>query len=94
MATKEVASGAGMETWFSLPNQAVPAPPKWKMAVVSFCAIWPISILFDGFDAPAILGWPLQVRAAVFPLALVSLLTFVMMPNFSRILRHWLYCVE
>lgn len=93
IATKEVARSTGMETWFSLPGQAVSAPPKWKMAVVTFCAIWPISILFDGLVAPSILGWPLPVRAAVFPLALVPLLTFLIMPNLSRLLRHWLYSV-
>ena len=93
IATKEVARRTGMETWFSLPGHAVSAPPKWKMAVVTFCAIWPISILFDGLVLPSVLGWPLPVRAAVFPLALVPLLTFLLMPNLSRLLRHWLYSV-
>jgi hypothetical protein len=63
------------------------------MAVVTFCAIWPISILFDGLVLPSVLGWPLPLRAAVFPLALVPLLTFLIMPNLSRLLRHWLYSV-
>jgi antibiotic biosynthesis monooxygenase (ABM) superfamily enzyme len=49
--------------------------------------------LFDGLVLPSVLGWPLPLRAAVFPLALVPLLTFLIMPNLSRLLRHWLYSV-
>jgi len=27
---------SGLETWFALPGRTAPAPPKWKMAVVTF----------------------------------------------------------
>jgi antibiotic biosynthesis monooxygenase (ABM) superfamily enzyme len=64
------------------------------MAVVSFAAIWPLSILFNGLVVPAVLSWPLLLRASLFPLGLVPLLTFLIMPRLSRVLRHWLYSVD
>ena len=36
----------GLETWFNLPNlKTISAPPKWKMAIVSFIGAYCISSL-------------------------------------------------
>src|SRR5437667_3267084 len=36
----------GLETWFNLPNlKTIEAPPKWKMAIVSFIAAYSISLV-------------------------------------------------
>src|SRR5207249_7811066 len=36
----------GLETWFNLPNlKTISAPPKWKMAIVSFIAAYSISLV-------------------------------------------------
>ena len=36
----------GLETWFYLPNlKTIGAPPKWKMAIVSFIAAYSISLV-------------------------------------------------
>jgi antibiotic biosynthesis monooxygenase (ABM) superfamily enzyme len=35
---------SGLETWFALPGRTAPAPPKWKMAVVTFAAIYPLAL--------------------------------------------------
>jgi antibiotic biosynthesis monooxygenase (ABM) superfamily enzyme len=35
----------GLETWFYLPNLTLGAPPKWKMAIVSFIAAYSISLV-------------------------------------------------
>ena len=91
IATEEKVRSTGLETWFHLPNQAALPPPRWKMAIVTFGAIWPLSILFDWLVVPSILHWPLPIRAAVFPFALVPLLTYLIMPNLSRLLRRWLF---
>jgi uncharacterized protein len=39
---------------------------------------------------PRIKGWPLLVRSAVFPLILLTLMTFVVMPVVTRIVQAWL----
>jgi uncharacterized protein len=36
----------GLETWFSLPRVAVRPPPRWKMAIASFCVVYPCILLF------------------------------------------------
>ena len=36
----------GLETWFSLPNlKTIGAPPRWKMAIVTFIGAYSISLL-------------------------------------------------
>jgi antibiotic biosynthesis monooxygenase (ABM) superfamily enzyme len=91
IATEQGRRQTGLETWFSLPGQTIVPPPKWKMALVTFAAVYPLSILFNWLVAPSVNGWFTVWRAALFPLALVPLLTFVVMPRLSRLLKHWLY---
>ena len=50
--------------------------------------------MFNGLVVPAVLSWPLLLRASLFPLGLVPLLTFLIMPRLSRLLRQWLYSVD
>lgn len=81
----------GMETWFSLPERPVAAPPRWKMALVTFAGVYPISVVLQVTAVPASQQWPAPLRALVFPVILVPLLTYVIMPGLSRLLREWLY---
>jgi antibiotic biosynthesis monooxygenase (ABM) superfamily enzyme len=43
----------GLETWFSLPRQAVRSPPRWKMTIVTFLYLVALS---GGFSATATSG--------------------------------------
>jgi antibiotic biosynthesis monooxygenase (ABM) superfamily enzyme len=82
----------GLETWFRLPSDgaAIVPPPRWKMWVTSVFAIYPLVLVFLAWVSPRINGWPLAVRAAVFPLVLLSLMTYLVMPTLTRVLRPWL----
>jgi uncharacterized protein len=81
----------GLETWFNLPGESVPAPSKAKMIVVTFCAVYPLSLLLQAFVTPMTKPWPLPLKALVFPLIVVPLITVFIMPALSRVLRRWLY---
>ncbi|GGO90183.1 antibiotic biosynthesis monooxygenase [Wenjunlia tyrosinilytica] len=81
----------GMETWFHLPGSPAPSPPRWKMVVVTFCAVYPLSMLLGWLVTPEVAPWPLPARAAVFPAVVAPLLTYIVMPWLSRLLRRWLY---
>ena len=35
--------------------------------------------------------WPLLLRSAIFPLVLLSIMTFVLMPVATRVAKRWLY---
>lgn len=82
----------GLETWFQLPSQqrAMVPPPRWKMWLTSVVAIYPLVLAFQAWLAPKMLRWPLELRAAVLPLVILTLMTFVVMPVVTRVLTPWL----
>jgi antibiotic biosynthesis monooxygenase (ABM) superfamily enzyme len=82
---------SGLETWFSLPGESVPPPPRWKMVLVTLVAVYPINLLFQGVLAPLTQSAPVWLRGLMFPVIMVPTLTYVIMPRLSRLLRGWLY---
>jgi antibiotic biosynthesis monooxygenase (ABM) superfamily enzyme len=80
----------GFETWFALPGIPAPpiAPPRWKMAVVTWLALLPQVIILS-FVIPA--GLPFLLDAAVSTAIPVAMLTWVFMPRLTRLLYQWLY---
>jgi antibiotic biosynthesis monooxygenase (ABM) superfamily enzyme len=80
---------SGLETWFELPGRTAKAPPKWKMAVVTALAIYPIVLVYGTLAKGITLPFPL--RAALQVLVLVLLMTWVVMPRMTRWFRNWLY---
>jgi uncharacterized protein len=82
----------GLETWFLLPKRTtLKPPPRWKMWLVSFVAVYPVVVVFQWLVAPSLADLPLLLRSAIFPLVLLSIMTFVLMPSATRIARRWLY---
>ena len=89
-ATTQVLSG--MVTWFTLPAQnPVKPPPKFKMTVVSWLALYPtvstIFLLFGG----VLEHLPLLLRTMLITGVLMPLMSYVLMPRFSRWFAFWLY---
>jgi antibiotic biosynthesis monooxygenase (ABM) superfamily enzyme len=83
----------GLETWFKLPGSNVPTmkpPPRWKMWLVSLVAVYPLVLAFQVLLVPRMTTLPLPLRALLFPLVLLTLMTFVVMPMVTRLLRRWL----
>ena len=83
----------GLETWFKLPGSNAPTmtpPPRWKMWLVSLVAVYPLVLLFQGLLVPRMAGMPLPLRALAFPLVLLTLMTYLVMPVVTRLLHRWL----
>jgi uncharacterized protein len=83
----------GLETWFKLPGSTVPTikpPPRWKMWLVSLAAVYPLVLAFQVLVVPRMARLPLPLRALLFPLVLLTLMTFVVMPVVTRLLHRWL----
>jgi len=83
----------GLETWFELPGANGPTmkpPPRWKMWLVSIVAVYPLVLAFQALVVPRMAGLPFPLRALSFPLVLLTLMTFVVMPVVTRLLRRWL----
>jgi antibiotic biosynthesis monooxygenase (ABM) superfamily enzyme len=81
----------GTETWFSLPEQPVKAPAKWKATLVTMLGAYPVAFGINWLLSPHLTDWPLPLRALAFPLVAAPLLTFLIMPRLRRLLRNWLY---
>src|SRR5829696_2543760 len=82
----------GLETWFQLPGSNVPTmkpPPRWKMWLVSIIAVYPLVLAFQALVVPRMVSLPLPLRALTFPLVLLTLMTFVVIPVVTRVLRRW-----
>jgi antibiotic biosynthesis monooxygenase (ABM) superfamily enzyme len=92
-ARTAVQQRTGLETWFHVPSEAAATmrpPPRWKMWLVSLVAIYPLVLAFQAFVVPLTSSWPFPLRAALFPLVLLTLMTYVVMPVVTRLLRRWL----
>jgi uncharacterized protein len=82
----------GLESWFTLPAQpGVPPPPPYKMAILTWVTIVPLITLAVLASAPLIGPWPLVPRLAVTTAVTVAVMTWVVMPRVTRLLRRWLY---
>ena len=77
----------GLETWFSLPNlKTIVAPPRWKMAIVSFIGAYGISSLAQ-YILGLYLGQMPLLTNILMTIILVVGLTYFAMPLLSRLLK-------
>lgn len=82
----------GLETWFTLsPGQAIVPPPRYKMAILTWLAIFPLITLASYAIQPVTGEIPLWAREFVLTLVLVTLMTYVVMPRVTRLFQRWLY---
>ena len=83
----------GLEGWFASSGSTptIKPPPRWKMWLASFMGAYPLVVLFQWLAAPALEDVPLLLRAALLPLVLLSLMTYLVMPFVTRLLHGWLY---
>lgn len=80
---------SGLETWFALPGRTAPAPPRWKMFLVSLAATYVLQVAFN--LAVGGLGWLMPLRVGVIATAVTFLMTWTVMPWAARMLQDWLY---
>ncbi len=83
----------GLETWFALPGWSIaPAvPPRWKMALVTWLALFPQVVILSILIPSAL---PMVIRIALLTAAPVAMLTWLVMPRLSELLHEWLYAAR
>jgi uncharacterized protein len=82
----------GLESWFTLPGQPVTAPPPpYKMALLTWITIFPLITAIVAITGPLIEELPLAPRLGITTALTVPLMTWVVMPRVTRLLRRWLY---
>jgi antibiotic biosynthesis monooxygenase (ABM) superfamily enzyme len=78
----------GLEAWFR--GSQLP-PPRWKMALLTWFAVWPISMLVSATLAPLIAQEvPKIVFAGCVAAGIVAVLTWIAMPVLVKLARGWL----
>ena len=83
----------GVDFWFT-PENARP-PRAWKQFLLGTSVVYPLSLAIPHFLSPLFgvapsLRHPLVSRLLV-AVILTGLLTFVIMPRYTRLVRAWLY---
>lgn len=78
----------GMEAWFRGPQRP---PARWKMAVLTWLAVWPATVAARALLFPVLGSWlPPVLFAGAAAAAVVAALTWFAMPQLVKIARPWL----
>lgn len=83
----------GIDFWFT-PETTKP-PKPWKQFLLVLSAIYPLSLIIPYlltplFRAVTPLNHPL-IRGLLIATTIVGLMTFVVMPPYTRLVKRWLY---
>ncbi len=82
----------GLETWFTLPGQpSIVPPPRSKMGAVTLIGVYPVSLAIGLFLSPYLKQLPLALNLLLVSGIIVVLLTWVVMPLLTKLLKPWLY---
>lgn len=86
-----VRSATGLEFWFSLPELPAAHPSPHKMALVLVAVVYTLLLLLNALLAPLTGDWPATVRLLVTVVLQVALMTYLVMPRVTLLLKSWLY---
>ena len=86
---------SGLEHWFTLPGKAAPhRPPPWKMATLTILVVYPTILALNAILAPVLRSVPHPIGPLIVTICLTLLLTYLLMPNVTRLAYSWLYLRE
>jgi hypothetical protein len=81
----------GLEVWFQLPGRgAVRPPPRYKMALVIWMVIAPLSLAANALLGAPLAGLPDVAATYVKAGVIVLIMTYLAMPLARRLLARWL----
>lgn len=82
----------GLETWFELPEVPASATPSpHRMAIVLIVVVFVLVLAISYLLGPYMQSLPLPVRVLILVTLQVLLMTYVVMPRVTRLLKNWLY---
>ena len=85
----------GLEFWFTPPTPAQRRPPAYKQFSLTLSAIFPLTLLVPWmlrplFQVAPVFGLPV-VSNFVISAVIVGMITYVIMPHYTRLVAGWLY---
>lgn len=78
---------SGLGLWF---RSTQLGPPRWKVAAVTWLGICPTVYTLFLLTGDLLKSWPLLPRTVLLTLAVVAVMTWVVAPQLTRLLRPWL----
>ncbi|MGD1952453.1 MAG: antibiotic biosynthesis monooxygenase [Leptolyngbyaceae cyanobacterium] len=83
---------SGLESWFQLPKQPTPRPPKrYKQAILIWVGVMIVSLGVSPLIAPLLSFLPWLLKLAVNVAISVELLSYVIMPRLTQWFKGWLF---
>ena len=84
---------SGLGHWFAAPvgPKPLPPPPRWKVAVVTWLGICPTVFVLFVVLGELLAPWPLLPRVMVLTGLVVLIMTWLVAPQLTRVLKPWLY---
>ncbi|MEM9219510.1 MAG: antibiotic biosynthesis monooxygenase [Cyanobacteria bacterium P01_F01_bin.150] len=83
---------SGLESWFQLPNQAGPKLPKrYKQAILVWLAVMIVALIVGPLADPWLQFLPIWLRLPLDVAITVFLLSYVIMPQFTKWFKRWLF---
>jgi antibiotic biosynthesis monooxygenase (ABM) superfamily enzyme len=86
-----VQKGTGLEFWFSLPELPAAHPSPHKMALVLLVVVFVLVLLINAALGPFTTSWPHVARVFLGVFLQVMLMTYLVMPRVTRLLKPWLF---
>jgi antibiotic biosynthesis monooxygenase (ABM) superfamily enzyme len=85
----------GLEFWFTPPPPAQKHPAPYKQFLVTLSVVFPLTLVVPWalrplFDAMPALGLP-GISNLLISSVIVGLMTYVIMPHYTRLIAKWLY---
>ena len=80
---------SGMEALF-VTTPAPVAPPRWKMALLLLIAVYPISLSFSHWLAPALASVSLFTGTFITSVIMVLSITYAIVPLLTKLFQRWL----
>jgi antibiotic biosynthesis monooxygenase (ABM) superfamily enzyme len=85
----------GLERWFVLPpNKDAPPPPRHKIVVLTWLAIYPLITAVFFFIGNSLQQLPLGFRTLIVTAIIVPVMLYVVMPLMTPLFGKWLYPKE
>jgi antibiotic biosynthesis monooxygenase (ABM) superfamily enzyme len=76
-------------------QQAAPAaPPRYKLALISWAGAYGVITLILWLLGPTMAGWPLALRTLLISVLMTTALTWIVLPALTRLFRAWLLAAD
>nr|WP_315420399.1 hypothetical protein [uncultured Pedobacter sp.] len=86
---------SGLDFLFNAENEGHKVPVRWKQYLVTWSAIYPLSLIIPVLLLPILrwLGIPVNhyFDAFINSGCIVLLMVYVVMPNYTRLIKKWLF---